>query len=62
MQLRGAILHCLYSVLATIVPVRKAVRNYVLQLELSEENKTRRPGRDGLSLSERKSPLGDGDL
>ena len=64
MQLRGAILHCLFiPFLATIVPVRKAVRNYqFLQLEFSEENKNRRPGRDGLSLSECKSPLRDGDL
>ena len=64
MQLRGAILHCLFiPFLATIVPVRKAVRNYqFLQREFSEENKNRRPGRDGLSLSECKSPLRDGDL
>ena len=64
MQLRGAILHCLFMpFLATIVPVRKAVRNYqFLQLEFSEENKNRRPGRDGLSLSECKSLLRDGDL
>ena len=64
MQLRGAILHCLFiPFLATIVPVRKAVRNYqFLQLEFSEENKNRRPGRDGLSFSECKSPLRDGDL
>lgn len=39
-------MHCLFiPFLATIVPVRKAVRNYqFLQLELSEENKTRRLG------------------
>lgn len=42
-------MHCLFILfLATIVPVRKDVRNDpFLQREFSEENKKRCPGRDG---------------